>query len=139
MGDRILRLGLVNDRFAAENRRPVWLFVLLALLGLPVAAVTAVSSSVAVLGLMFWSMFVSAGYVVVSLRSGALWYSREQTGLVAGIGAGSWSAVTFLLPLMGRLFDLQRYQEAFLIVGLVPAAGTLIWWILTLNAADPPD
>ena len=131
--------GWFTDRFAPESRRPVWLFVLLALLGLPVIGVTAISSTIGVLAVMFWSMFVSAGYVVVSLRSGALWYSREQTGVVAGIGAGSWSAVTFLLPLMGRLFDLQRYSEAFLIVGLVPAAGTLIWWILTLSAADRRD
>jgi ACS family hexuronate transporter-like MFS transporter len=56
-------------------------------------------------------------------------YPREQTGLVAGIGAGSWSAlVAMVLPSIGHMFDLKHYANAFLFVGMVPVLGTICWW-----------
>jgi len=125
--------GWFADRFAARNPRPSWLFFTLALLGLPQITITAFHSSAIVLALMFWAMFVASGFVVVSLRTSALAYPPEQTGLVAGIGAGSWSAiVALLLPSLGHMFDMKHYPNAFLFVGVVPVFGTLIWWALTL-------
>jgi hypothetical protein len=40
------------------------------------------------------------------------------------VGAGSWSLVVALvMPGVGRLFDLHRYDAAFLIAALFPIAG----------------
>jgi ACS family hexuronate transporter-like MFS transporter len=78
---------------------------------------------------MFWAMFVASGFVVVALRTSAMEYPQEQAGLVAGIGAGSWSAlVAMFLPSLGHMFDLKHYANAFLFVGLVPVLGTICWW-----------
>jgi MFS transporter, ACS family, hexuronate transporter len=125
--------GWFADRFAAENARPSWLFFSLAVLGLPLIAVPWLKGPGAVLTVMFWAMWVASGFVVLALRTSAMVYPREQTALVAGIGAGSWSAlVAFVLPSLGHMFDLKHYANAFLFVGLVPVLGTLCWWSLTL-------
>jgi ACS family hexuronate transporter-like MFS transporter len=125
--------GWFTDQFAAGNARPSWLFFALAAMSLPLASVAAFRSPAVVLGLMFWAMFVASGFVVVALRTSALAYPREQTGLVAGIGAGSWSAVVAVaLPLLGRMFDAKHYADAFVLVGVVPVLGAMLWWLLTL-------
>jgi ACS family hexuronate transporter-like MFS transporter len=125
--------GWFTDQFAAGNARPAWLFSALALMSLPLASVAMFRSSAIALGLMFWAMFVASGFVVVSLRASALAYPPEQTGLVAGIGAGSWSAVVaVVLPLLGRLFDAKHYSEAFIVAAMAPVVGTMLWWWLTL-------
>jgi ACS family hexuronate transporter-like MFS transporter len=125
--------GWFADRFAAENARPSWLFFSFAVLGLPFIAVPWLRSSAAVLAVMSWAMFVASGFVVVALRTSAMAYPKEQTGLVAGIGAGSWSAlVAMVLPSLGHMFDLKHYANAFLFVGLIPVLGTLCWWVFTL-------
>ncbi len=125
--------GWFADRYAARNPRPVWLFVLLGLIGLPQIAVTLFRHPAIVLGLMFWAMFAASGFVVVSLRTSAMAYPREQTGLVAGIGAGSWSAiVAVVLPQFGKMFDAHHYAETFCIAGCLPVLAVLCWWLLTL-------
>jgi MFS transporter, ACS family, aldohexuronate transporter len=124
--------GWSTDRFAAGNARPSWMFFAFALLGLPLIALPQFSNSVVVLGLMFWAMFIASGFVVVSLRTSAMVYPKEQTGLVAGIGAGSWSAVVaMVLTSLGHMFDMKHYANAFLFAGVVPVIGTLCWWALT--------
>ncbi|HVB57814.1 MAG TPA: MFS transporter [Candidatus Acidoferrales bacterium] len=132
--------GWFADRFAAANRRPAWLIFLLALLSLPFLGVTASLNPAIVLGLMFWSTFISSGFVIVALRTSALAYPREQTALVAGIGAGSWSAfVAIVLPILGRMFDAGHYTTAFVFVGVIPLFGAFFWWLLTMpNAASAP-
>jgi ACS family hexuronate transporter-like MFS transporter len=123
--------GWAADRYASNNARPVRIFVLLAVLGLPLGLVTTTQSVAAVLVLFFWAMFVAGGFVVMALRSAAHAYPREQTALVAGIGAGSWSAlVAVLLPLLGRWFDQQWYEATFLLVCAIPVLGTALWiWL----------
>lgn len=124
--------GWVADRFAASNPRPVRLFVLLAVLALPFGAVTLSASPTFALALFFWTMFVAAGFLVLSLRAGALSYPREQTALVAGIGAGAWSAlVAVLLPVLGGWFDAQRYAETFVFVSVLPLLGVGLWAMLS--------
>jgi ACS family hexuronate transporter-like MFS transporter len=129
--------GWFIDRFAPGNARPTWLFSSLALLGLPLTALARFHAVTVVLGLMFWSMFVASGFVVGSLRTSALAYPREQTGLVAGIGAGSWSLiVAMVLPSLGRMFDRHHYANAFLFTGLLPVVGALCWQALTLPSSS---
>jgi len=132
--------GWFMDRFVGVSPRPSWLLFSLAVLGLPLLAVPIFRSPAIVLGLMFWSMFVASGFVVIALRTSALAYPREQTGLVAGIGAGSWSAmVAAVLPSLGHMFDMKHYANAFLFCALVPVIGTFCWWSLTLPEPSPPD
>jgi len=124
--------GWFTDRFAAGNPRPAWLVATLAVMSLPLVAVPGLKSSAAVLALMFWAMFVAAGFVVVSLRTATLAYPREQTGLVAGIGAGSWSlVVAAVVPSLGHMFDMRHYANAFLFCAVVPVLGAFFWWALT--------
>jgi ACS family hexuronate transporter-like MFS transporter len=124
-------------RCAARNDRPSWLFFTLALLGLPLVGVPSFRNSTVVLGIMFWAMFVAAGFIVVSLRTSALAYHEEQVGVVASIGAGSWSAaVAMLLPTLGHMFDQKHYANAFLFVGIVPVLGAISWWGLTAPRAE---
>ena len=131
--------GWFADRFVGTNPRPSWLLFTLAILGLPLILVPTFKNSALVLGLMFWSMFVASGFVVIALRTGALAYPREQVGLVAGIGAGSWSAVVAaVLPSLGHMFDVKHYANAFLFCGLVPVIGAFCWWSLTLPARNWP-
>ncbi len=126
--------GWFTDRTAARNPRPTWLLFLLAVLGVPLVVVTAFLNPAIVLGLMFWAMFIAAGFVVVTLRVGAFAYPREQTSLVAGIGAGAWSAVVaIILPVLGGMFDAKHYATAFVIVGLGPLVGVILWWFLTFQ------
>ncbi len=132
--------GWFADRHAAREERPSWLFFTLALLGLPIFGVAGVRSAAVALALMFWATFVASGFVVVALRTSALAYPREQTGLVAGIGAGSWSAVVaIVLPVLGRMFDAQRYSSAFFLIGIIPLLGTFLWWLLTRGDPRKPE
>jgi ACS family hexuronate transporter-like MFS transporter len=88
----------------------------------------------------FWSMFVAAGFIVVALRAASRAYPAAQSSMVAGLGAGTWSAlVAMLLPLLGRWFDQQRYTETFLLVTLVPVVGTALWLFLTRSQDSSAD
>jgi MFS transporter, ACS family, hexuronate transporter len=132
--------GSFTDRFAAGNARPSWMLFGFAILGLPLIAVPEFTKSAVVLALMFWAMFISSGFVVVSLRTSAMVFPKEQAGLVAGIGAGSWSAlVAMVLPSLGHMFDMQHYANAFLFAGIVPVIGAFCWWALTAAAVVRSD
>jgi ACS family hexuronate transporter-like MFS transporter len=124
-------------RYASGENRPAGLFILLTILQLPLAAVTRITSPALVMIVFFWSMFVAAGFIVVALRAASRAYPSNQSSMVAGLGAGTWSAlVAVLLPLLGRWFDQQRYTETFLLVTLVPVLGTALWlWLTSPSAA----
>jgi ACS family hexuronate transporter-like MFS transporter len=124
--------GWIADRYVVDRARPAGLFVLLTLLGLPIGAVTLLRSEIEVMLIFFLSMFAAAGFIVVALRVIANSYPREQTSMVAGLGAGTWSAlVAITLPLLGYWFDQRLYTQTFLSVMLVPVAGTSLWLWLT--------
>ena len=122
--------GWISDRYKAEQR-PLPIYGVLAALSLPLAAVTFAGSVAAVMAIFFWAMFIAAGFIVVSLRAGAREYPREQTAMVAGIAAGSWSAlVAVVLPVLGGWFDRQLYQQTFVVVSLMPATGAVACWAI---------
>jgi len=86
--------------------------------------------------LFFWAMFIASGFIVVSLRSGAGMYPPGQSSMVAGIAAGSWSAlVAIILPELGDWFDQKLYTQTFVVVSLMPVLGTFAWWLLTRGRA----
>ena len=72
---------------------------------------------------------------MLSLRAAALSYPREQTALVAGIGAGAWSAfLAVLLPLLGGWFDALLYTRTFVFVSVLPIVGVALWAWLSRSA-----
>jgi ACS family hexuronate transporter-like MFS transporter len=124
--------GWAADRFAADQERPVGLFVLLAVCAIPIAAIPHVASGAGVLLLFFWSMFITGGFQMVALRTGARAYPKERTALVGGTASGAWSGVAaVILPLLGRWFDQQRYASIFWLVALLPLVGTAMWLVLS--------
>lgn len=131
--------GWASDRFAEDKDRPVGLFVLLTVLGLPMAGVTWMTTPLSAMLVCFWAMFVTAGFIVVGLRSGARAYPESQRAMVAGVAAGSWSAlVAVLLPVLGGWFDQKLYTQSFVAVSLMPVIGTTAWWLLTRGATALP-
>jgi MFS transporter, ACS family, hexuronate transporter len=120
--------GWIADRYVGDHSRPVRLYLLMGLLGLPLALVTATNSIAVVFALFFWGMFVAVGFITVSLHVAARAYPGDQTGLVAGIGSGAWGLVLALvLPVFGRWFDLHWYGAAFVSMTIVPLIGLALW------------
>lgn len=126
--------GWISDRFERASRRPVWLFVLMALMVLPLSAVHLFNSATAAVALLTLSLFASGGLVVVTLRTGALAYPGDQRSMAAGIASSSFSAaVALTLPICGHLFDRQMYTAAFGLVSVLPIVGTMIWWVFPVR------
>jgi ACS family hexuronate transporter-like MFS transporter len=123
--------GWVSDRWVRDNTRPVRLYVLLSVLALSSSAISLMRSWIAAIALFSWGMFIAVGFIVVSLHVAARMYPRDETGKVAGIGSGAWSAILALLliaygPWVGR----NLYAPIFVTLSFVPILGTLLWlWI----------
>ncbi|MGA8013008.1 MAG: MFS transporter [Candidatus Acidiferrales bacterium] len=121
--------GWVADRSVRDNPRPVRLYVALAFLALIPSVVTRMTSWIAALALFSWGMFIAVAFIVVSLHLSRRNYPDDESGKVAGIGSGAWSAVVALLLLAyGPLFDRHMYAAVFISLSLVPIAGTALWW-----------
>ena len=121
--------GWIADRFVRDETRPVKLYVMLSILALATSMTTWTTSWIAALAFFSWGMFIAVAFIVISLHLSARAYPREETGMVAGIGSGAWSAVVaILLPIYGRFFDHQQYAATFISLSLIPAVGTALWW-----------
>jgi ACS family hexuronate transporter-like MFS transporter len=123
--------GWVADRFAANQDRPVRIFVLLTILSLPTAFMTLTHSWIIAIALFTWSTFIADGFVVMSLRVGSRIFPPDRIGMVAGIGSGSWGAVQAVIqPVYGAWFDRHWYAATFISMSLLPLVGTLLWlWL----------
>jgi ACS family hexuronate transporter-like MFS transporter len=130
--------GWVADRFAANQDRPIRIFMLLTILSLPTAFMTLTSSWIVAIALFTWSTFIADGFVVMSLRVGSRIFPPDRIGMVAGIGSGSWGAVQAVIqPVYGAWFDRQWYAATFISMSLLPLAGTLLWlWLSRPQAAS---
>ena len=131
--------GWVTDRFTKSGasipamRR---LFLIMTLASLPLAAVGRVRSFEICLTLMFFAMFIAAGFIIAAVAYATSHYSMRHSGMIAGLGAGSWSAVVALvMPGIGRLFDLRAYNTAFEVATFLPVLGYLLW--RRLNRESP--
>jgi ACS family hexuronate transporter-like MFS transporter len=129
--------GWISDRIEQTRARSLqWVMGLLMLLSLPLAAAPLALSVAAVMFEMFFAMFVAAGFVILSIAYATDVFSADHSGLIAGAGAGSWSAVVALvMPVFGRLFDAQRFEAAFALAAVFPVAGFTIWWLLSTKTA----
>src|SRR5580693_5180606 len=120
--------GFVVDRFGPRFRS---LMLASMVLSLPLAWMHSLATGPLVLGDMFLTMFGLAGFVVLLVAYATRAFPPGHSGLLAGIGAGSWGAiVALMMPWFGRLFDQSDYATAFRIATLFPIAGYLIWLAL---------
>jgi ACS family hexuronate transporter-like MFS transporter len=131
--------GWLSDRAArdpiAHFRR---LFTAATVLSLPLALAPRLPSYGLVMGQLFFSMFVAAGFLILPIAYATHVYAQAHAGLIAGLGAGAWSAaVAVTMPVFGRLFDLGRMQEAFALAAVFPVAGYAIWLWANARRVSP--
>jgi MFS transporter, ACS family, hexuronate transporter len=118
--------GWVIDR-AKDSAIFGRLFAGLAALALPLALTPLMSARAGILALLFLAMFVSAGFVIVSLTETTRRHDERHAGYLAGLGVGAWSGLMMLMPVFGRLFDLGDFRTAFALAAACPPIGWLIW------------
>ncbi len=103
-------------------------FLVLMLLSLPLAFVARAGSFALTLAMLFFAMFITSGFIIGAVAYATSHYSMQHSGLIAGLGAGSWSAVVALaMPGVGKLFDLHWYNAAFGLATVFPIAGYVLW------------
>jgi ACS family hexuronate transporter-like MFS transporter len=126
--------GWVTDRFCGAGSSTVAMrrnFLFLMLASVPLALVPRAPTYQLTLAMLFVSMFITAGFIIGAVAYATSFYSTGHAGLIAGLGAGSWSAVVgAVMPGIGHLFDLHRYGAAFLLATAFPIAGYLAWRLI---------
>jgi MFS transporter, ACS family, hexuronate transporter len=116
----------LEDPLRPHRRLTALAFVLI----VPLAAIPYARSYGVVLALLFWSMFVAGSNVVTAIGYATEVYTSRHAGFLAGLGAGSWSAVVaVLMPRFGAMFDAGAWPAAFLLATCVSMAGTGAWLI----------
>ncbi len=117
--------GWISDRYPGGRAS---VFPLLMALSLPLAFAPRLTWLPALMFELFFAMFVASGFVILSIADANAVFSADHSGLIAGLGAGSWSAaVALVMPVFGRLFDQQRYDTAFGLAAVFPIAGYGLW------------
>jgi sugar phosphate permease len=120
--------GWAADKFAADNKRPVGMFVLLTLAALVFGITPSLASVPAAIALMSWACFIGGGFQMLAMKVGAYAFPRHQAALMSGIASGAWSlANAGVSPIIGRFFDQQRWEAAFWLIALAPLVGVVIW------------
>jgi ACS family hexuronate transporter-like MFS transporter len=124
--------GWLTDRFRRGQSDPLPVYRRLtlaaALLTLPLALGSHIESFPLLLLLLFWAMFVAGGNVIVSLSYATHVFTAANAGLIAGLGAGSWSAfVAISMPWFGHLADQGAWDTAFLAATAIPVLGFGLW------------
>jgi ACS family hexuronate transporter-like MFS transporter len=110
------------------------------LLAAPLAAAPHLRNLPAVMGLLWLAMFVAGGFIILTVAYATHVYSAAHSGLLAGLGAGAWSAgVAAAMPVFGRLIDANRWDVAFLMAAAGPAAGWLLWRAVNSGSRILPD
>lgn len=128
--------GWLTDRLrhGSQDALPVYrgLTLAAALLTLPLALGPRIQSFPLLLALLFWAMLVAGGNVIVSISYATHVFTTANAGLIAGLGAGSWSAfVALAMPWFGRMMDARDWQASFLAATLIPFVGFTAWFLLS--------
>jgi MFS transporter, ACS family, aldohexuronate transporter len=117
--------GWTADRMRGRLQ-PIFLFI--TVFSLPLILVPKAGPIWLVMAGLFFAMFVGAGFLILSIAYATEVFPVSQSGLIAGVGAGSWSAaVALAMPVFGRLFDQSRYDTAFTLAAVVPLLGYAGW------------
>lgn len=128
--------GWLADRLrrGREDPLPVYraLTFAIALLMLPLALGPSIQSFSGLLFLLFWTMLIAGSNVIVSISYATHVFTTSNAGLIAGLGAGSWSAfVALSMPWFGRMMDARAWHTAFLAATLIPLGGFALWFLLS--------
>jgi ACS family hexuronate transporter-like MFS transporter len=129
--------GWAADRYAANNPRPIGMFMLLTIASLTLGMTTWTTSVPLAIALISFSTFIGGGFQMVALKVGSYAFPREQAAMMSGIASGSWSLVNFVLlraigPWSNWMND-QRWEEIFWLIAILPAVGIALWMILSRN------
>ena len=124
--------GWAADKFAADDTRPVGMFLLLTVLAL-VFGFTPIFESVPIaIALMSWACFIGGAFQMLAMKVGSYAFPREQAATMSGIASGSWSLVNAgIAPFIGRFFDQQRWSDAFWLIAVLPVVGVAVWIVLS--------
>lgn len=125
--------GTAVDKLTAvgrfDRRNQVRLLGLLAVGSLGLITAGRSHSYVWLLIQFFFAMFLAAGFIILSVAYATQTFTPSHAGLIAGLGAGSWSAaVALVMPVFGRLFDLRLWDAAFALAACFPVMGWFLWW-----------
>jgi ACS family hexuronate transporter-like MFS transporter len=76
-------------------------------------------------------MFMAGSFIVGGIAYATGAFGSGRAGLIAGLGAGSFSALTAILaPFFGGLLDQGRYALAFGVATVFPVLGFALWlWL----------
>jgi ACS family hexuronate transporter-like MFS transporter len=132
--------GWLADRLPGEKKVAGLgrLMGVTAALSLPLALVPWHRSFALAMFQMFVAMFLAGGFIILTVSYATHVYSTAHSGLLAGLGAGAWSAlVALVMPLFGRLIDRARWDGAFLLAAVVPALGYLLWLVMNRPRRGP--
>lgn len=129
--------GWAADRYAANNRRPIGMFLLLTITSATLGFVTMTASVPLAMALIGFSTFIGGGFQMVALKVGSYAFPREQSAMMTGIASGSWSLVNFLLlraigPWTGWM-NAGNWEGIFWLIALLPAIGIAVWYVLSLG------
>lgn len=108
------------------------------LLSLPLVITDSLPTPALVLLELWIAMFALSGYVVVALGYAVRRFPAGHSGLLAGVGAGSWGAmVAITSPIIGSLFDQKNYADAFRFAAVFPVIGYFTWLWITSRTPEP--
>ena len=115
---------------------PIDLFAIFAFGSAVLAAIPYFSTSpnavALTMGIFFFVMFLSGGFVVIALAHGATTQPAANTGFLAGFSISGWSLTTgILMWVVGIMFDHTAFTQTFWLVAALPTIGVLIWWLLS--------
>jgi ACS family hexuronate transporter-like MFS transporter len=124
--------GWLSDRLQRNAQDPLVPFRRLLTAAMLLSLTLAFAPKVSAYGLLmlqlFFSMVLASGFVILAVAYATYIYSAAHSGVIAGLGAGTWSAtVAVVMPVFGRLFDLHQTGMAFGLAAVFPVAGYLIW------------
>lgn len=98
------------------------------ILSLPLAAAPLITDLALFIAEMFVAMFVIGGFLVGGISYATHAFGSARAGLIAGLGAGSFSAVVAIcLPVFGGFFDDKQYAYAFWMASAFPVIGYALW------------
>ena len=127
--DGATRRASGKDKLGPRDAPPFrGLMLATCLCSLPIALIHWLPTGPAVLAGMLVTMFGVSGFIVISVAYATRSFPAGHAALLAGIGAGSWGAVSALvLPWFGYLFDHSSYSTAFQVAAVFPVVGYLLW------------
>jgi ACS family hexuronate transporter-like MFS transporter len=124
--------GWAADKYAADNQRPIGMFLLFTACAIVFGITPALDTVPAAIMLMSWACFIGGAFQMLAMKVGSYAFPREQAAMMSGIASGAWSlANAGVSPIIGRFFDQQRWDAAFWLIALAPLVGVVGWIILS--------